>query len=216
MFQNKDYGSRFTHRTGPDERGRPVRLSGRGALCAAAMAAAIVMVGGCSENSGTPVAATGAPGWPAATTISLTLNGNPVTLAGLSQKCYDYQGHLMLEAYNPANSNASNFLMDYYHNGVSLSIGIQGESPGSYDFQAGQNGQSAVVTRDGNAVSVSGKIGVALDDTVPPVPFSINAECAKFFNAPPDSSDVGGTPGTAANGVQGGPAVTIPSDSFGG
>ena len=207
MFQNKHYEDRLTHRTGPEAtlRGRAVRLSGRGALWAAVTAAAVIMVSGCYGNSSAP----------AATTISLTVNGNSVTLAGLSQKCYDYQGHLMLEAWDPANSNTSNFLMDYYQNGVSLSIGIRGGSPPNYDYQAGQNGQSAVVTRNGNTVSVSGIIGVALDDTKPPVPFSIKAECAKFFNTPPDSSYVG-TPGTGPNGGQGGPAVTMPSDSSGG
>lgn len=209
MFQNKDReGLPAHHRTGPKATlwGCAVRSSGRPAQRAAVMSAAIVLVAGCSGNSGAPVAA----GWPAVTTISLTLNGEAVNLAGLSQKCYDYQGHLTLEAYNPANSSSSSFLMDYYNNGVSLSIGIQGGSPGSYDFQAGQNGQNAAVTRHGNSVSVSGKIGVALDDTAPLAPFSIQAECAKFFNTPPDSSYVG-TPTPGLNTVTTAPALAAPA-----
>lgn len=188
---------------------------GRGGLCAAVMAAAVVVVSGCSSSGGVSAATSGASSAPAVTIITLDLNGESVNLAGLSQKCYDYQGHLMLEAYNPANSNASNFLMDYYHDGVSLSIGIQGGNPDDYDYQAGQNGQSATVTRNGNSVSVTGKIGVALDDTTPPAPFSIKAQCAKFFDTPPDSSNVG-TSGSGSGGDQSQPALTIPDTGSGG
>jgi hypothetical protein len=37
-------------------------------------------------------------------------------------------------------------------------------------------------------VQVTGTIGVALDDTTPPKPFSIKASCTTFVATPPDSS----------------------------
>jgi lipoprotein antigen len=81
--------------------------------------------------------------------------------------------------------------MDFFTNGVALSIHIEGGHPDLYEYEQGRNGQDAVAKRDGNTVKVTGTIGVALDDTTPPARFSITAKCGKFVTTPPGSSSVG-------------------------
>jgi hypothetical protein len=80
--------------------------------------------------------------------------------------------------------------MDYYQNKVALSIGVRGGQPDLFEYEQGKSGQTAKVTRDGDSVSATGTIGVALADSKVPQPFSITASCAEFFNTPPDSSKV--------------------------
>jgi Mycobacterium 19 kDa lipoprotein antigen len=163
----------------------------RHALSVAGLAAALALsASGCSggKPSDTPEKTGETPAGSGVTTVDLTLNAQPVDLAGAALKCYDFQGHLMVEAYNSADREATHFLMDYYQNQVSLSIGVRGGHPDLYDYEQGKAGQAATVTRNGNSVSVTGTIGVALNDTTPPRPFAIKANCAKFFDTPPDSS----------------------------
>jgi lipoprotein antigen len=154
--------------------------------------ALLLVVSGCSDDKSTESAgqATGSTGKPAVTTVDLTLNGAPVELTGAASKCYDYEGHLMVEAYDAADPDASHLLVDDYQDKVALSIGVRGGRPDLFEYEQGKNGQAAEVTRDGDSVSVTGTIGVALDDSTAPQPFSITARCAKFFNTPPDSSKV--------------------------
>jgi hypothetical protein len=161
----------------------------RPALSLAGIATILVAVtSGCSERSSDDSSAK-PENAPSVTTIDLTLDSQPVDLAGTAVKCYDYQGHLMVEAYDKADQDSTHFLMDYYNKEVALSIGIKGGQPDLYEYTPGK--QSATVTRDDHSVSVAGTIGVALDDTTPPKPFSIKADCAEFVNTPPDSSSVG-------------------------
>ena len=148
-------------------------------------AALILAVSGCSDAASKTADA------PKSTTIELTMDSQPVNLSGAAQKCYDFEGHLMVEAYDKADQDATHFLMDYYKNEVALSIGVKGGHPDLFEYTPGKPKQSATVTRDGNAVSITGTIGVALDDTTPPKPFSIKASCAEFVDTPPDSSSIG-------------------------
>lgn len=148
--------------------------------------ALLLVMSGCSERtSAEPTDA------PAETTIDVTIDGEPVDLAGATSKCYDHEGHLMVEAYDADDPDASHFLADYYHDEVALSIGVRGGDPDLFEYEQDKSGQSAEVERDGDKVSVTGTIGVALDDTTPPRPFTIKASCARFFDTPPDSSKVG-------------------------
>jgi hypothetical protein len=162
----------------------------RKVFAAVGLAAALtLMVSGCSSRAADSAGpSAGSPDKPAVTTVDLTLNDQPVDLSGAALKCYDYEEHLMVEADNASDPDASHFLMDYYHDEVALSIGVQGGKPDLFEYEQGKGGQTAKVTRDGDSVSVTGMIGVALDESTAPQPFSITASCAKFFNTPPDSS----------------------------
>jgi hypothetical protein len=155
-------------------------------------AALALIVSGCSDGGPTDSAgqSSGSPDKPNVTTVDLTLDGKPVDLTGAALKCYDYEEHLMVEAHNATDSDASHFLMDYYQNNVALSIGVRGGNPDLFEYEEDKNGQTAKVTRDGASVSITGTIGEALSDSATPQPFSITASCAKFFNTPPDSSKV--------------------------
>jgi len=158
-------------------------------------AALLLVVSGCSDDTSTESGetlgqATETTDKPAVTTIDLTLNGEPVDLTGATLKCYDHEGHLAVEAHNADDPDASHFLMDYYQDNVALSIGVPDGQPDLFRYEEGKNGQTAEVTRDGNSVSVDGTIGVSLDDSTEPQPFTINADCAEFFDTPPDSSKV--------------------------
>jgi hypothetical protein len=166
------------------------RRTRRGGLLPA-LTVVVLVVSGCSDSGSSDSSdSSGDSGatsaGPTATTVDLTLDGQPVDLAGATLKCYDYQGHVMVEAHDPADSAATHFLLDSHGNNVTLSIGVQGGLSGVYEFAQGQAGQTATVTRDGDSVSATGTI----DDTTPPKPFSITARCAKFFDTPPDSSKV--------------------------
>lgn len=97
----------------------------------------------------------------------------------------------MFEAFDKADRDATHFLMDYYNKQVALSIGVKGAQSHLYEYTEGKPEQSATVTRKDHAVSVAGTIGVALDDTTPAKPFSIEADCAEFVDTPPDSSSIG-------------------------
>lgn len=153
-------------------------------------AALLLVVSGCSGgDSADPFGQSGSD-TPATTTVTLSLNGEAVDLSGAMQKCYDHEGHLMVEAYNPDEPESSHFLMDDYQGKVALSIGVQGGESGVYEYEPDKDGQSAKVTRDGDSVSATGTIGVAQDDTADPQEFKITARCAKFFDTPPDSSKV--------------------------
>ncbi|GAB3468795.1 hypothetical protein GCM10027436_84980 [Actinophytocola sediminis] len=149
-----------------------------------------LIVSGCSDRAATDSAGqpAGEDNQPAVTTIDVTVNDQPVDLTGAESKCYDHEGHLSVEAYDPDDSDVSHFLMDYYQNEVALSISVQGGDPDLFQYEPGTDGQTAKVTRDGDSVSVTGTIGVA--DSSDPRPFSITANCAKFFDTPPDSSKV--------------------------
>jgi hypothetical protein len=162
----------------------------RGIPVAVSLGAALMLtVTGCSD--GGPTAPAGqSSGKPAVTTIDLTLDDRPIDLTDATLKCYDYEDHLMVEAHNADDSDASHFLMDYYKNEVALSIGVQGGDPDLFEYEQGKNDQTATVNRDGDAVSITGTIGESLSDSATPQPFSITANCAKFFNTPPDSSKV--------------------------
>jgi len=155
-------------------------------------AAFLLLVSGCSGDK--PAVSTGQPAEPSAkaavTTVELTLNGQPVDLSGATLKCYDYQGHLMVEANNATGSDASHFLLDDYRDAVALSIGVQGGQSGVFEYEAGKSGQAAEVRRDGDSISATGTIGAALDDSAAPQPFTITANCAEFVNTPPDSSKI--------------------------
>jgi len=155
-------------------------------------AALTLIVSGCSDSESTDPAgqSAGNSNKPGVTTVNLTLDGQQVDLIGAALKCYDYEDHLMVEAHNAPDPDASHFLMDYYQNKVALSIGVRGGNPDLFEYEQGKSGQTAKVTRDGDSVSVTGTIGVALADSKAPQPFSITASCAKFFNTPPDSSKV--------------------------
>jgi len=155
-------------------------------------AALVLIVSGCSDSKSADSAGPSpeSSDKPAVTTIDLTLNGQPVDLTGATSKCYDYEGHLMVEARNAADPDASHFLMDYYRDEVALSIGVRDGDPDLFEYEQGERGQTAKVKRDGDSVSATGTIGVALNDSTAPQPFSITASCAKFFNTPPDSSKV--------------------------
>lgn len=143
--------------------------------------AVLLAVSGCSDDAPNEQAA-GADK-PSATTIELNLDGEQVDLAdATSKKCYDHEGHLAVEAYDPADPDASRLLMDYYQESASLSIHVGGESVDNYDQDAAE--QDIKVTRDDVSVSVTGTIGPASQ------PFEIAADCAEFFDTPPDSSKV--------------------------
>src|SRR5262245_6273300 len=160
----------------------------RRALSLVGVAATVVaIVSGCSDDADSSDKSADAP---SVTTIDVTLDSQPVDLAGAALKCYDFQGHLMVEAYDKADRDATHFLMDYYNKQVSLSIGVKGGQPDLFEYTPGKPKQSATVEHDGSSVTVTGNIGVALDDTTPPKPFSIKASCAKFFATPPDSSAI--------------------------
>lgn len=165
----------------------------RGLLSVAAVAVALVTTAsGCSDkkltDSSPPKKTSETPAAPSVTTIALTLNDQPVDLTGATLKCYDFEGHVSVEARDSADTDKTRFLMDYFNNSVALSVHIQGGQPDLYEYEQGKGSQTATFKRDGNAVVVTGTIGVALDDTTPPKPFSITANCAKFFATPPDSS----------------------------
>jgi hypothetical protein len=155
-------------------------------------AALALIVSGCSDSDSADSAGqpTGDSSKPSVTTVDLTLDGQPVELTSATVKCYDYEDHLMVEAHNADDPDASHFLMDYYQDEVALSIGVDGGDPDLFQYEQGKSGQTAKVTRDGDSVSVTGTIGVSLSDSAAPQPFSITASCAKFFNTPPDSSKV--------------------------
>ena len=125
------------------------------------------------------------------TTITLSLNGKPIDLSAAKLKCYQFEGHLSVEALNRADPDSTHFLMDYFNNGVSLSIQVKGMDPDLYDYAEGENGQHSTVTHDGNAVTVEGTIAAAGDSSDAPKPFSIKANCGQFFNTPPDAASVG-------------------------
>jgi hypothetical protein len=156
--------------------------SARSALLLVALA---FVVSGCSDDatSGTPRKSSDV------TTVELTLKDQPIDLSGATLKCYDFEGHVSVEA-SDKDPEATHFLMDYFNNAVSLSIQVKGADPDLYDLDTTKPGQSAVAKRDGDTVTVTGMIGVALSDD-PPSKFSITAHCAKFFATPPDSSAVG-------------------------
>ncbi|MCT2582455.1 lipoprotein LpqH [Actinophytocola gossypii] len=152
-------------------------------------AALLLAVSGCSDDtSADPVGqVTETTDEPAVTTIELTVGGEPVELTDSVSTCYDHEGHLMVEAYNADDPDASHFLMDHYQDTVSLSIGVRdGEL---FRYEEGANGQTAEVSRDGNSVTVDGTIGVSGDSSEPRA-FTIDAECAEFVDSPPDSSKV--------------------------
>jgi hypothetical protein len=161
--------------------------SPRSALPVAGLAAALAVgLSACSDDAteGSPQPSSDV------TTIDLTLKDQPIDLSGATLTCYDFEGHLSLEA-SGKDAEATHFLMDFYNNGVSLSIHIKGSQPDLYDYDPTKSGQNAVAKRDGNIVTVTGMIGVSLDDTTPPSKFSITADCGKFVNTPPGSSGVG-------------------------
>lgn len=162
----------------------------RGVVSVAVLTATlVVLASGCSD--GTPGDWSKKAGsTPSTTTIELTLDKQPIELAGPTFKCYDHEGHLSVEAFDPADREATHFLMDYYRDNVALSIGIRG-NPDLYSYEQGKSGQTATVRRDGNSVSVTGTIGESFDSSTPPKPFSIEADCAEFVDTPPDSSKVG-------------------------
>ena len=173
------------------DRGRLQMIIRRSVPVAVSLGAALVLfVSGCSDSEPADSAGQSDPNTPDVTTVELTLNGQPVELTDAASKCYDYEEHLMVEAYNADDPDASHFLMDYYQDKVALSIGVRDGEPNLFEYEQGKDGQSAKVKRDGDSVSVTGTIGVALDDSSDPQPFSITASCAKFFNTPPDSSKV--------------------------
>ena len=154
-------------------------------------AALLLVVSGCSDaGSAESFGQSAGSDTPATTTVALSLNGAAVDLSGAMQKCYDHEGHLMVEAYNADEPESSHFLMDDYQGKVALSIGVRGGESGVFEYEPDKNGQSAKVARDGDSVSASGTIGVAQDDTAAPQKFKITARCAKFFDTPPDSSKV--------------------------
>jgi lipoprotein antigen len=154
-------------------------------------AALLLVVSGCSsEDSAEPFGRSAGSDKPATTTVDLSLNGEAVDLSGAAQKCYDHEGHLMVEAYNADEPESSHFLMDDYQGKVALSIGVRGGESGVFEYEPDKDGQSAKVTRDGDSVSATGTIGVAQDDTADPQEFKITARCAKFVDTPPDSSKV--------------------------
>lgn len=148
----------------------------------AVAATLLSFVSGCSDD--TTAAPTGQSGGdadkPAVTTIELTVGGESVDLSGTTQKCYDHDGHLMVEAYNADDPDASHFLVDSHQGTVTLSIGVQDGPSGV--FEDGKDGQSAEVTRNGDSVSVTG--------TIEADPLTIDADCAEFVDTPPDSSKV--------------------------
>lgn len=151
-----------------------------------AVAAFAVVLSGCSDDrtTGSPQADSDV------TTVELTLNEQPIDLSAARLTCYDFEGHMMVEAATK-DDQATHFLMDYFNNGISLSIHVNGAHPDLYEYEQDRNGQSAAARRDGNTVSVAGTIGVALDDTTPPAKFAIAARCGKFVNSPPGSAGVG-------------------------
>jgi hypothetical protein len=151
-------------------------------------AALVLVVSGCSDDEPAATAPTGGSDTPSVTTVELTLDGQSVDLGDSVLKCYDHEGHLMVEAHNAEDPDGSHFLMDYYEDRVSLSVGVQDGD--SYQYEQGKDGQTAEVTRDGTSVSVTGKIGGVTSGSGAPQPFSIDASCAKFFDTPPDSSKV--------------------------
>lgn len=141
--------------------------------------------GACSDDAaGTPKPSS------EATTITLSLNGKPIDLSATKLKCYQFEGHLSVEALNKADRDGTHFLMDYYNNGVSLSIQVKGMDPDLYEYTEGEDGQNSTVTHNGNTVTVDGTIGAAGSED-PPKPFAIKANCGKFFNTPPDAASVG-------------------------
>lgn len=184
----------------------------RSAPVAVSLGTALMLImSGCSDDAAVQPA--GDFDKPSVTTVDLTLDDQPVDLTGAALKCYDHEGHLMVEAYNADDPDASHFLMDYYENNVALSIGVRDGDPDLFDYEEGKSGQTAKVTRDGASVSVTGMIGVALSDSEAPRSFSITASCAEFFNTPPDSSkvdssDLPGVPGSCPPGQ----AVCFPDD----
>ena len=156
--------------------------SARSALLLAGLA---FVISGCSDDAtaGTPQQSSDV------TTVELTLKDQPIDLSGTTLKCYDFEGHVSVEA-SGKDPEGTHFLMDYFNNGVSLSIQVKGMDPDLYDLDTTKPGQTAAAKRDGTTVTVNGMIGVALSDD-PPSKFSITAHCAKFFATPPDSSGVG-------------------------
>jgi hypothetical protein len=156
-------------------------------------AALLLVVGGCSDDTSSEAndtlgQATETTDAPAVTTIDLTVDGEAVELTDSVLKCYDHEGHLSVEAHNADDPDASHFLMDYYQDSVSLSIGVRDGQPDLFVYEEGTNGQTAEVTRDGDSVTVDGTIAAAGDSE--PRPFTIDAQCAEFVDTPPDSSKV--------------------------
>jgi hypothetical protein len=147
----------------------------------------VLILGGCSDGGSPEPAGQPTADKPSVTTIDLTLNDQPVELDDAVLKCYDHEGHLMVEAHNADDPEASHFLMDYYKNNVSLSIGVRDGDV--FQYEEGTDGQTAEVKRDGASVTITGKIGAAGGST-DPQPFEISASCAEFFDTPPDSSKV--------------------------
>jgi hypothetical protein len=90
-------------------------------------AALALGVSGCSDIKSTDSVglSAGDSDKPSVTTVDLRLNGEPVDLTGAVSKCYDYEGHLMVEVRNADDPDASHFLMDYYQEKVALSIGFE-------------------------------------------------------------------------------------------
>lgn len=175
-----------------------IRRGGSGFVGAGAVVALALVLSGCSDDGdsgsgefGQPVAETTeeGSGAPQATTIDLTVDGQTVDLGDATLKCYDFEGHLMVEAHNAADSDASHFLMDDYQDSVSLSIGVQDGLSGVFEYDQGNGGLNAEATRKDHSVTVTGTIEES--DTAEPVEFSIEASCAEFVETPPDSSKVG-------------------------
>lgn len=196
-----------------DSRGIPQMIIRRSVPVAVYLGAALMLVmSGCSdsESSGSEAPPAGDADKPSVTTIDLTLNDQPIDLADAALKCYDYEGHLIVEAHNADDPDASHFLMDYYENNVALSIGVRDGDPDLFEYEQGKDGQTAEVTRDGASVSVTGTIGVALSDSDAPQSFSIAASCAEFFNTPPDGSKV--DPSDLPTSCPPGQAVCLPDD----
>lgn len=151
---------------------------------------AAALAAGCSdgETSGAPQQTGAGADTPSATTVTLTLNSQKVELGVATLKCYDFEGHLSVEALN---REGAHFLMDYYNNEVALSIGLPGAEPDMFIYEPGKDGQHATVTHDGSSVTIDGTIAASGNYTEAPRPFTIKAQCAKFFATPPDSSKVG-------------------------
>ncbi len=149
----------------------------------------VLIMSGCSDGDSPESAGQPTADKPSVTTIDLTLNDQSVDLGDAVVKCYDYEDHLMVEAHNPDDFEATGFLMDYYENNVNLSIGVRGGDPDQFRYEEGADGQTAEVTRDGAEVTITGKIGAAGGSDAPQR-FEISANCAEFHNTPPDSSKV--------------------------
>src|ERR1700754_738406 len=123
--------------------------------------AVVLVASGCSDSdsAGSPDSSGNAAEAPTDTTIDVTVDSQPVDLGDAALKCYDFEGHLMVEAFKKGDQDATHFLMDYYKDEVALSIGIKGAQPDLYEYTPGKPQQSATVRHDDHSVSVTGMIG---------------------------------------------------------